>query len=197
MGANTNHNEPLRLLRPVLISLRIPELLPVLAAGLLDFTGGTMTDEHRLATPLDDDVLSLRDARQVNLDLGHGENVGGGSHSAQELRHGALRDGGGEQTERADHHVGDGAVHVGVFGLVVAEVGDIGGVVLGGRGGVHEALLGNTSGSRYSSCTRSKIGMSFQNQKQDEDFSKQMVVNHNVTIRVWRIRIACVSRGET
>lgn len=44
-----------------------------------------MADEDGLAPPLDDDVLALGDGREVNLDLGHGEDVGGSGHVLKEL----------------------------------------------------------------------------------------------------------------
>ena len=50
------------------------------ALSILDLVFSPMTDEHRLATPFDDDVLALRDGRQIDLDFGLGQHVGGGRH---------------------------------------------------------------------------------------------------------------------
>jgi len=57
VGADTQHDQPLRALSAVLITLRVTETLPLDLAGLIDLTLGTVTDEDRLATPLDDDLL--------------------------------------------------------------------------------------------------------------------------------------------
>lgn len=92
MGADTKHDEPLWLFRPVLVTLGIAQLLPVFLAGLVDLALRPVADEHGLAAPLDDDVLPLRDVRKLDFDLREREHVGGRGHRAQELGHRRLRD---------------------------------------------------------------------------------------------------------
>jgi hypothetical protein len=148
VGTHAKHDEPLWLLRPLLVRLGVPERLPVRVASLVNLALRAVADEHRLSTPFDDDVLALRDGVDVDLDLGHGEDVGRCRHCTKELGHSALCDGGGEDTHAADHHVGDGTVG-GLGGcLVVAEVGDVVGVASNGRGG-EETLLGEPSRADY------------------------------------------------
>jgi hypothetical protein len=146
VGAHAEHDEPLWLLRPLLVRLGVPERLPVRVASLVDLALRAVADEHRLSTPFDNDVLALRDSIDVDLDLGHGEDVGGRGHGTKELGHGALRDSSSEDAHTADHHVGDGTVG-GLGGcLIVTEVGDVVGVTSNGRGG-EKTLLGETSGT--------------------------------------------------
>ena len=57
VGADTQHDQPLRALSAVLITLRVTETLPLDLAGFINLTLGTVTDEDGLATPLDDDLL--------------------------------------------------------------------------------------------------------------------------------------------
>ena len=51
------------------------------------------------------------------------ENVGGGSHRAEEFSHGRFGSGSGKDTKGADHEVGYGTVRGWVGGLVMAEIG--------------------------------------------------------------------------
>ena len=53
--------------------------------GLLDLVCSTVTNENRLASPFDDDVLAFGDGRDVDFDLGLREDVGGGGHVDQEI----------------------------------------------------------------------------------------------------------------
>lgn len=110
MCADTKHDQPLRLLRAGLVGLWVTERLPVRAPRLLDLVLGTVTDEDGLATPLDDDVLALRNAGEFDLYLGKCKNVGGRGHGLQELGDGGLCDGGGDDTHGTDHEVGKSAV---------------------------------------------------------------------------------------
>jgi hypothetical protein len=48
--------------------------------SLLDLVLCAVTDEHRLASPFDDDILALGDGREVDFDLRLGEHIGGGGH---------------------------------------------------------------------------------------------------------------------
>lgn len=65
----TKHNEPLRLLDTVRVRLGIPERLPWNSFSLLNFVGGAVTDEDRLASPFDDHLdhgqISTRYARRI------------------------------------------------------------------------------------------------------------------------------------
>lgn len=108
---HTQHDKPLGLLDTVVIGLGITEGGNVNLVGLGNLVGGTVTDEDGLTTPLDDDlwvgreevrlasagmaggeiqdvrayVLALGDGVKVDLDLGHGQNVGRGGHVDEEL----------------------------------------------------------------------------------------------------------------
>lgn len=114
VGADTQHNEPFGLLHTDVVGLGVTEGLPVVRAGLLDLALGAVTNEDGLSSPLDDDVLSLRDRSELDLDLGEGENVRGGSHGLEELGDGGFGGRGGDDTHGSDHEVGHGAVTVGV-----------------------------------------------------------------------------------
>lgn len=85
VGADTQHDEPLRLLDAVLIGLRVAQLLPVDLLGLGNLVGGSVADEDGLPTPLDDDILALRNGSQVDFDLGLREHVGRGGHVHEEV----------------------------------------------------------------------------------------------------------------
>lgn len=125
MCANSQHNQPLRLLRPRLVRLRVTERLPVRAPRLLDLVLRTMTNEHGLSAPLDDHVLSLWNAREFDFDLGESEDVGGRGHGLQEFGHGGLGNGGRDDAHGADHEVGEGAVvRFGGSGVLI-EVGNL------------------------------------------------------------------------
>lgn len=145
--ADTQHDKPLRPLRTRLIALGVTQGLPVVIAGLVDLLLRAVTDENGLSSPLDDDVLSDRDASQLNLNLREGEDVGGRRHSAEELGDRGLGDGRREDTERADHEVGDAALGGVGLRLVRREVGDVVGVLCD-RGGGQQALLEHAGGLR-------------------------------------------------
>lgn len=94
----------------VLIGLGVTETLPLSLTGLIDLALGAVTDEDGLTTPLDDDllervldrdtgywhvsnevangntyVLALGDGTERDLDLGLGQDIGGGGHVDQEI----------------------------------------------------------------------------------------------------------------
>ena len=85
MSTDTEHHQPLRLLNSCIVRLRVSKRLDIDIPCFFDFTLGTVTDEHRFTAPLDDDVLALGDRVEVDLDLGHGQDVGGGAHVDEEL----------------------------------------------------------------------------------------------------------------
>lgn len=53
---HTKHNQPLGVLHTLLIGLGVTERSDIDLVGLVDFILGTVTDEHGLTTPLDDDL---------------------------------------------------------------------------------------------------------------------------------------------
>ena len=120
MGAHAQHDEPLRLLDARIIRLRVAQGLPVDLARLVDLVLRAVADEDGLAAPLDDHVLALGNARELDLNLGEREHVRGGGHRAEELGHGRLGDGRGEDAHGADHEVGERAVRGGRGRLVCA-----------------------------------------------------------------------------
>lgn len=83
--ADSQHDEPLWLLDTVGVLLRITERLNLDGIRFFDFGGGTVADEDGLTTPFDDDILALGDGGEVNLDLGHSEDVGGGGHVEEKV----------------------------------------------------------------------------------------------------------------
>ncbi len=64
--------------------------------GFLDFPGRAVAHEHRLALPLDDDLLALLDLAHVELDRRQRQGVGGGVHRIDQRpgQHGSGADGG-------------------------------------------------------------------------------------------------------
>ena len=60
MSANTEHDQPLWFLNSCIVRLGVPKRLDIDILRLFDFLLGPVTNEHRLTTPLDDDVLALR-----------------------------------------------------------------------------------------------------------------------------------------
>lgn len=101
----TQHDKPLRLLDTVVVALGVAEAGNLDLVGLGNLVLGSVSDEDGLTTPLDDDlscmsahcetkimqnwtathVLALGDGGEINLDLGHGQNVGRGRHVDEEL----------------------------------------------------------------------------------------------------------------
>lgn len=63
---DSQHDKPLRLLNTVGISLWVTQRFNLDAVGLTYLVGGTVADEHRLATPFDND---LKDVEQINHSL--------------------------------------------------------------------------------------------------------------------------------
>ena len=120
VGAHAKHDQPLRFLDPIVVGLGIAQALPVDLARLLDLVLRAMADEDGLTAPLDDRVLALRDAPQLDLDLCQRQHVRRGGHRAEELGHGGLGDGGREDAHGSDHEVGQGAVCGGRGRLVCA-----------------------------------------------------------------------------
>ena len=109
--SHTKHDKPLGVLHTFLIGLGITKGGNFDLVGLVDFLLGTVTDEHGLSTPLDDDlypiirvsnawhqntgegmryclstyVLALRDSTKTNFNLGLGKDISGGGHVDQEV----------------------------------------------------------------------------------------------------------------
>jgi hypothetical protein len=147
VSADTQHDEPFGLLHSRVIALGITEGLPVGALGLLDLVGGAMSDEDWLASPLDDDVFSFGDGSQVNLDLGHGKNVGRRGHGLQEASDAGFCYSGGDDTHGANDKVRECTVAALVLGTVMAEIRDLRSIFYD-NGSVDETLL-DKSGGRY------------------------------------------------
>ena len=64
-----------------------------------------MSDEDGFTTPLDDDVLSLWNTGQFDLNLGKGKDIGGSGEGAEEFCDSGFGYAGGEDTEGADHEI--------------------------------------------------------------------------------------------
>lgn len=111
MGANPQHDEPFGLLDAVGVGLRVSQGFDLDGVGFLDLVGCSVADEDGLASPFDNDlrashvsveesvvdkarreegggesyVLAFGDCREVDLNLGHGQDVGRGGHVDQEI----------------------------------------------------------------------------------------------------------------
>lgn len=110
--AHTKHDQPLRILDTVLVRLGVPKGGDLNVVGLIDLLLSTVTDEDRLATPLDDNLLSyavsitvatrysgrrntmryrvtyvlaLRDGTKADFDLSLGQDIRRGGHVNQEV----------------------------------------------------------------------------------------------------------------
>lgn len=105
VGADTQHDKPLRVLDTGAVLLGISKSRDVDLVCLVDLVLGSVSDEDGLASPLDDNVLALGDRAQINLNLGHGQNVGGSRHVDQELLNCALGSSSTDGTEGTDHEV--------------------------------------------------------------------------------------------
>lgn len=86
-----------------------------------------MSDENGLSSPLDDDVLTEGNGTELDLDLGHGQNISGSRHVGKEVLDGGLGAGSGEHAKRSNHEVGEETVGICVSVLleVRSEVGDL------------------------------------------------------------------------
>lgn len=130
MCADTQHDKPLGLLDTVLVGLGISQCGNVDLVGLLDLALCPVTDEDGLATPLDDNVLALGDRGEIDLDLGHGQDIGGSGHVLEEFLNGRLGTSSGDSTKGSDHEVTEELVRgSGALGHVVAEVRDLCGLL--------------------------------------------------------------------
>jgi len=153
VGANAEHDEPLRFLDTGVVRLGITEALPVYLTRLADLVLRAVPNEHGLAAPLDDRVLALRYARELDFDLGQRQYVRRGGHRTQKLGHARLGDGGGEHAHGAYHEVGQGAVPGGRGGLVRAHVWYFGRIAAR-SGRVNGALVGVERSARRDSRER-------------------------------------------
>jgi hypothetical protein len=142
LGKKGKRDEPLRLLDSVSIGLRVPQALDVDLVGLGNLVSRSVSDEDGLSSPLDDDVLALRNGRHRDLNLGEGEDISRGREGADEVDDDGLGGGGGEDTHRADHEVGEVSVGAGRGGSVLGEVRGGDGVSRGGRGSVKGSSAG-------------------------------------------------------
>ena len=140
VSTDAEHDEPLWLLDADIVRLWVTQALPVDLACLVDLLLRTMADEHGLSAPLDDRILALGDARELNLNLRERKHVCRRRQGAQKLRHGRLGDRRGEYAHGTDHEIRESAVGRGGGCLVSAQVGDFGGISTG-RGDMHGALL--------------------------------------------------------
>lgn len=90
-----------------------------------------MSHKDGLSSPFDDNIPSLGYAGHLEFHFRECEDVGGGSHGAKEFSNGGLCRGGGEETEGANHEVGEGAVGGAVLGFVEFKVGNLRGSLEG------------------------------------------------------------------
>ncbi|KAK8080522.1 hypothetical protein PG997_008340 [Apiospora hydei] len=161
----------LMLLHAILIGLGVSQRLDVDLVGLVDLALSSVSDEDGLASPLDDDILALGDGVEVDLDLGHGQDIGGRGHVLQELcsrgltrvskplaaQNGLavepqlhrLGTGGSNGTHGTDHEVGDEVVRADrVLGHVAAPVGDLGGLAVALEGAAVVAITERAGGRK-------------------------------------------------
>ena len=67
-----------------------------------------MPDEEWLSPVLEDHVLALGDIVQVHLDLGHGQDVGGGGHGSDQILDNGSGHVGGADTGNTTKDIGEG-----------------------------------------------------------------------------------------
>ena len=67
MGADADQNEPLRVLNPFGIGLRVGQDVQVDRVGLRDFFRSSMTDKQGFSTPGEGFRLSFRDGREIDF----------------------------------------------------------------------------------------------------------------------------------
>lgn len=127
MGAHTDHDKPLGLLDTLVVSLGVSQSRDVDLVSLLNLVDGSVSDENGLSSPLDDNVLAEGDGAELDLDLGHGQNISGSGHVREEILDGGLGAGSTEHAEGADHEVGEETVSICVSVLleVGSKVGDL------------------------------------------------------------------------
>lgn len=114
MGTDTQHNQPFWVLDSVRVQLWVFQLGDVNLVGFLDLGSGSVSDEDWLTLPFDDDVLTFWDGGQLDFNLGHSQDISGGSHGGDEGFHGGLGTNRGQQAQGADHEVGIRTGFVGV-----------------------------------------------------------------------------------
>lgn len=105
MCANAQHDQPFGLLYTILVGLGVSQGSNVNLVGLVDLVGCSVSDEDGLSSPFDDDVLAFGDGVEIDLDLGHSQDVGRGRHVLQEFLDSGLGTGGGDGTHGTDHEV--------------------------------------------------------------------------------------------
>mmetsp|Transcript_32210 Transcript_32210/g.51836 ORF Transcript_32210/g.51836 Transcript_32210/m.51836 type:complete len:209 (+) Transcript_32210:96-722(+) len=107
VGADTDANQPLRLLAALGISgwLAHGWRNAIVLLRRLDHLRSTLADEHRLAAPLAHEVLALTDGPQINLDDACGEDVLGRPEGEDELAGDGSDQGGCHDTARRCHEI--------------------------------------------------------------------------------------------
>lgn len=120
---NTQHDQPLRFLNTLVVRLGVSQRGNVDLVGLVDLVGSSVSDKHGLTLPLDNDVASLGNGSQLDLDLGHGQHISRGGHRRKESLDCGLGTSGRQQTHGADHEVGE------VLVVLLATVVEVAGVV--------------------------------------------------------------------
>jgi len=122
VSADTDEDEPFGLLDTHGIGLRVTEGSGIIFAGSSNFLFVSVTDEDGLTTPLDGDGLTDGDLREVDFDLGHGHDVGGGSEGVDDLHDEDTGDGTVEESGRTFDEVSEVATR-GVSAVGFLDVG--------------------------------------------------------------------------
>lgn len=76
--------------------------------------GSSVTNENGLTTPLDDNVLALRNSGEVDLDLSQSQNISGSRHTGKEVLNGGLSGSSRDHTEGTNNEVSGSTVAIGV-----------------------------------------------------------------------------------
>lgn len=119
VGADSQHHQPFGLLHSVVVILRISQGLDIHLVGLVDFVQGSVSDENGLSLPFNDDVGTFWNGSQLDLDLGHGQNISRGRNRRKKSLHGGLGTDGGQKTHGTNHKVGE------VFGFLFSSVTEV------------------------------------------------------------------------
>ena len=84
MGADTDHDQPFRLLDPVFVRLWVFQVGIVVRAGRRDLVGAAVADENRLAAPFHGNALAFLDRAEIDFDAGQRQHIGRRIHAVDQ-----------------------------------------------------------------------------------------------------------------
>ena len=121
--ADADEHEPLGVDDARLVRLRVAQRVQRDGARGLDVLLGAPAHEHGLAAPLDRDGLAGGDLGEVDLERGHGQDVGRRRHREDKLEDGEAEGRGVDEAAAREDEVGEGALGVVPRGELLVGVG--------------------------------------------------------------------------